>query len=166
MTNNLLQRRAFTGKLQSFVGPARKSGLRSPHGVTGGVEVGSDHGARLDALDTAGPRMDTDTTILDERGVNALAAAIDAAERAFALEVSDYAERVAFVLRGRTAELVARRPEWSRDQIGQQLMAEALALGRDAFARGQNPGAVFVALSDALGFQGTTPASAGSNRVH
>lgn len=40
ITNNLLRRAAFAGKLQAFVSPARKSGLRSPHGVTGGVGVG------------------------------------------------------------------------------------------------------------------------------
>lgn len=95
-----------------------------------------------------------------------LAAAIDAAERAFALDVPDYAERVAFVARVRAADLTARRPDWSRDQIGQQLMAEGLAVGRDAFERGQNPGAVFVALSDALGYQATTLAAFHSNRVH
>lgn len=40
MTNNLLRRAAFAVKLRSFVCSARKSGLRSPHGVTGGVGVG------------------------------------------------------------------------------------------------------------------------------
>lgn len=40
MTNNLLRRATFAGKLEAFVSPARKSGLRSPHGVTGGVGVG------------------------------------------------------------------------------------------------------------------------------
>lgn len=95
-----------------------------------------------------------------------LAAAIHAAEQAFALDTPDYAERVAFVLRARSAELAARRPTWTREQIGRQLWAEALDLGRDAFERGQNPGAVFVALSDALGYRATSLAAFGSNRVH
>lgn len=95
-----------------------------------------------------------------------LAAAIEAAERAFALDVPDYAERVAFLARVRAAELAARRPDWSAEQIGHQLKAEGLEVGRDAFERGQNPGAVFVALSDALGYRATTLAAFGSNRVH
>jgi len=40
MTNYLLRCIAIAGKVWDFVGPARKSGLRSPHGVTGGVGVG------------------------------------------------------------------------------------------------------------------------------
>lgn len=95
-----------------------------------------------------------------------LAEAIKAAELAFAQDVPDYSERVAFVARVRAADLAARNPLWSRDQIGQQLMAEGLEVGRDAFARGQNPGEVFVALSDELGYRATTLAAFHSNRVH
>jgi len=91
---------------------------------------------------------------------------IMAAEMAYAEGVPDYAERVAFVARVRAAELEALNPFATRDQIGQQLMAEGLEVGRDAFARGQNPGEVFVALSDALGYRATTLAAFHSNRVH
>ena len=105
----------------------------------------------------------TDDTIEDAAD---LAATIAAAERAFAEGAPDYAERVAFVARVRAAQLEALNPFATRDQIGQQLMTEGLAVGRDAFERGQNPGAVFVALSDALGYRATTLAAFHSNRVH
>lgn len=106
------------------------------------------------------------TTTIDDGEGRDLAAAIQTAELAFARDVPDYAERIAFVVRVRHDDLAARNPHWSHDQIGQQLMAEGLEVGRDAFARGQNPGAVFVALSDELGYRATTLAAFGSNRVH
>lgn len=92
--------------------------------------------------------------------------AIEAAERAYAEGVPDYAERVAFVARVRAAQLAALNPFASGDQIGQQLKAEGLAVGREAFGRGQNPGEVFVALSNELGYRATTLATFYSIGVH
>ncbi len=109
--------------------------------------------------------MTTNSDDITDDGAE-LAAAIQAAEIAYAADVPDYAERVAFLARVRFAELAARRPDWSAEQIGQQLKAEGLEVGRDAFERGQNPGAVFFALSEVMGYRATTLAAFGSNRVH
>lgn len=166
MTNNLLQRRDVAGKLQTFVGPARKSGLRSPHGVTGGVSVGPSQGPGVDALELPGQPMTRSNTPVTACEAEPDTQTIIAAEMAYADRVPDYAERVAFLMRVRAAQLEVLNPFATRDQIGQQLMTEGLAVGRDAFARGQNPGEVFVALSDALGYRATTLAAFHSNRVH
>lgn len=56
MANNLLQDAAFAVKLRSFVCSARKSGLRSPHGVTGGVDVGPIRAWALTLSNTADSR--------------------------------------------------------------------------------------------------------------
>lgn len=80
---------------------------------------------------------------------------VQSEEAVWAAENPDYGEQITFLRESRANELAALG--MGREQIGQQLMIEALQTADVAFRSGKNPGEVFTTLAVTRGWKAKEP---------
>lgn len=87
--------------------------------------------------------------------LRAFSGRIQSEEAVWAAENPDYGDQITFLRESRANELAALG--MSREQIGQQLMIEALQTADVAFKSGKNPGEVFSTLAVTRGWKAKEP---------
>lgn len=87
--------------------------------------------------------------------LNEFSGRVKAEEATWAAENPDYGDQIAFLRQSRHNELAALG--MSHEQIGQQLMIEALQTADVAFRSGKNPGEVFTTLAVTRGWKAKEP---------